>query len=200
MTAYDIVQIPGWENLPLQAADAAELDRRLDELAHDAVPDDVPRDSATPFRGELRKHLGRLVDRARSAGAGMLCLPTQRMGDLAMPASYTVSEWRDPEAGTVTPDEVIASLTADSGAAVATIDIDGQPALREEDIERPAPEADVLATHAGRRVTYTIAAPDTVGAWLVFSFVTIGDGHADGPLADVLVELFDAHMGTLRWG
>ena len=199
MTAYDIVQIPGWENLSLRAADAADLDRRLNELSHGAVPDEVPRDTATPFRAELRKHLLRLVDRARSAGAGVLCLPTQRMGEVAVPASYTVSEWHDPDAGAVTPDEVLAALSADSAAAVSVVDIDGQPALREEGIEPPDPEADPLATYAGRRVTYTIAAPDSLGAWLVFSFATIGDGRADGPLADVLVELFDAQMGTVRW-
>jgi len=199
VTAYDIVQIPGWENLSLLDADAQDLMRRLDELAHGAVPDDVPRDTATPFRRELRRHLDRLVQGARAAGAGMLCLPTQRTGDTAIPASYTVSEWQDPQAGRAPVEDIIAALASESSAAVAIVDVDGQPALREEEVAAPDPDADELATRAGRRVTYTVAAPDVVGGWLVFSFVTIGDGDAEGPLADIIVELFDAQMSTLRW-
>ena len=79
------------------------------------------------------------------------------------------------------------------------VDIDGQPALREEDIEEPDTETDPLATHAGRRVTYTVSAPDDSRGWVVFSFVTLGDGDPKGALADLLVDLFDAQLTTLRW-
>ena len=199
MSAYSIVDIPGWENLSLNAADRAELDRRIDELAHGSVPDEVPRDTATPFRQEVRKHLARLVDQARVAGAGLLCIPTQRMGDMAIPASYTVSEWRDVERDEVAPAALLESLAADSSATVTFVDVDGQPALREEDIEAAASDADPLATHDGRRVTYTVSAPDDPRGWVVFSFITLGDGDPRGALADLLVELFDAQLTTLRW-
>jgi hypothetical protein len=199
MTAYSIVDIPGWENLSLNAADQVDLERRIEELATVSVPDDVPRDTATPFRQEVKKHLTRLVDQARSAGAGLICLPTQRMGEIAVPASYTVSEWRDSEGDEATPSELLNSLAESSSAAVSFVDIDGQPALREEDIEAADPEADPLATHAGRRVTYTVPAPDDIRGWIVFSFITLGDGDPQGGLADLLVELFDAQLTTLRW-
>jgi len=164
-----------------------------------SVPDEVPRDTATPFRQEVRKHLARLVDQARSAGTGLICLPTQRMGDIAVPASYTVSEWRDTEQDDVTPSALLKSLAGSSSAATAFLDVDGQPALREEDIEAADPAADPLATHAGRRVTYTVSAPDDSRKWVVFSFITLGDGDPSGALADLLVELFDAQLTTLRW-
>lgn len=199
MSAYSIVDIPGWENLSLNAADRAELDRRLDELAHGSVPDEVPRDTATPYRQEVRKHLARLVDQARSAGAGLLCLPTQRMGEVAVPASYTVSEWRDVEREETAPSALLESLAASSSALVTFVDVDGQPALREEAVEAADPAADPLATHPGRRVTYTVSAPEDERGWVVFTFVTLGDGDPEGALADLLVELFDAQLTTLRW-
>ncbi|MDQ1576382.1 MAG: hypothetical protein QOH55_1532 [Microbacteriaceae bacterium] len=199
MSAYSIVEIPGWENLSLNTADGADLDRRIDELAHGSVPDEVPRDTATPFRQEVRKQLVRLVDQARSAGAGLLCLPTQRMGDIAVPASYTVSEWRDVEREEVAPSALLESLAAASTASVRFVDIDGQPALREESVEAADPEADPLAKHAARRVTYTVSAPRDPRGWIVFTFITLGDGSPEGALADMLVELFDAQLTTLRW-
>jgi hypothetical protein len=199
VSAYDIVQIPGWEDLSLLAADRAALEHRLDELAHQAVPDEVPRDSATPFRRELRGHLGRLVGQARASGAALLSLPTGRVGGSSVAASYTVSQWRDTTPTPVPPPRMITSLAEASEAVTSRLDVDGQPALREETIVDPALGGDPLATRAGRRVTYTIASPDDERAWVVFAFVTLGDGDPRGPLADVLVELFDAQLSTLRW-
>jgi hypothetical protein len=199
LSAYSIIDIPGWENLSLNAADRADLERRIEELANVSVPEEVPRDTATPFRQEIRKQLTRLVDQARAAGAGLICLPTQRMGDIAVPASYTVSEWRDTDREEATPAALLESLAASSSAAVSFVDVDGQPALREEDIELADTDADPLAMHAGRRVTYTVSAPDDSRRWVIFSFITLGDGDPKGPLADLLVELFDAQLTTLRW-
>lgn len=200
MSAYSIVDIPGWENLSLNAADRTELDKRIEELANGSVPETVPRDTATPFRQEVRKHLSRLVEQARSAGAGLLCLPTHRMGDIAIPASYTVSEWRDVEREEAAPAVLLEAIAASSSATtVSLVDVDGQPALREEEVEAADPATDPLATHAGRRVTYTISAPEDPRAWVLFSFVTLGDGDPNGALADLLVELFDAQLTTLRW-
>lgn len=204
MSTYSIVQIPGWENLSLHMRDSRDLDRRIGELAHGTVPASVPRDTATPFRQEVKKELTRLVDQARAAGAGLLSLPTQRVGGCAVPASYTVSEWRDTEPGdpgaAAVLDALVDSRRAAGVANVAIVDVDGQPALREEEIEPADPDADHLATHPGRRVTYTVASPEDARAWVVFTFVTLGDGDPQGKLADILVEVFDAHVSTLRWG
>jgi hypothetical protein len=196
---YSIVQIPGWETLSLHPRDHAATERRIDELAYGSVPAEVPRDTATPFRKEVRKELVRVVEQAQAAGAGLIALPVETVDGRAVPASYTVSEWRDPDPDNVDPLDLLNAIAAASAARTEIVDVDGQPALREEMVESPDPEADPLATHAGRRVTYTVSAPDSRDSWVIFTFITLGDGNPDGPLARLLVELFDAHLTTLRW-
>jgi hypothetical protein len=198
-SAYSIVQIPGWETLSLHPRDHAALERRINELAHGSVPAQVPRDTATPFRQEVRKEFIRVVEQAQAAGAGLLALPVEPVDGKAVPASYTVSEWRDPDPDDVAPLDLLKSIAESSAASTEIVDVDGQPALREETIESADPEAEPLAAHAGRRVTYTVSAPDSQHSWVIFTFITLGDGNPDGPLAHMLVELFDAHLTTLRW-
>ena len=86
-SAYSIVQIPGWETLSLHPRDRAALERRLDELAHGTVPDEVPRDTATPFRKEARKELARVAAQAQATGAGLIALPVEAVDGKAVPAS-----------------------------------------------------------------------------------------------------------------
>ena len=198
-SAYSIVQIPGWETLSLHPRDRGLLERRLNELAHGSVPAEVPRDTATPFRQEVRKQFVRVVEQAQAAGAGLIALPVETVDGKAVPASYTVSEWRDPDPEEVAPLDLLKSMAASSAAQSEIVEVDGQPALREETVEAADPDADPLATHAGRRVTYTVSAPDSRDAWVIFTFITLGDGNPDGQLARMLVELFDAHLTTLRW-
>jgi hypothetical protein len=199
MSGYSIVDIPGWENLPLSSADRADVDARLVTLAHETISEEMPRDSATPFRREMHKHLTRIVDQARSSGAGLICLPTRRIGETAVPASYTVSEWRDAEPVEADPATFLRVLAEHSTGAVKLVDLDGQPALREEEIEAADPAADPLALYAARRVSYTVASPADPRGWVLFTFATIGNGSPTGPLADALVNLFDAQLSTLRW-
>jgi hypothetical protein len=199
MSAYSIVQIPGWETLSLHPRDHSTLERRLNELAHGSVPAEVPRDTATPFRKEVRKELARVVEQAQAAGAGLIALPVEKADGEAIPASYTVSEWRDQDPEDVAPLDLLNAIAAASAAQAEIVDVDGQPALREETVESANPEAEPLATHPGRRVTYTVSAPDSRQSWVIFTFITLGDGDPDGPLAHLLVELFDAHLTTLRW-
>jgi len=198
-SAYSIVQIPGWETLSLHPRDHGTLERRLDDLAHGSVPAEVPRDTATPFRKEVRKELVRVVEQAQAAGAGLIALPVETVDGKAVPASYTVSEWRDPDPDDTAPLDLLKAIAEGSAASTKIVDVDGQPALREEMVESADPEAEPLATHAGRRVTYTVSAPDNQHSWVIFTFITLGDGNPDGPLAHLLVELFDAHLTTLRW-
>lgn len=198
MSAYSIVGIPGWESLSLRAVDRTTCERRLGELAHGSVPEEVPRDRATPFRQEVRKHLERLVEQARSSGADLLCLPTQRMGDLAVPASYTVAEWLDSEERT-NPEVLLGEMARRSEGVATLVQVDGQPALREDCVQTADPVEEPLATRAARRVSYTVLAPEQQHRWVLFTFSTLGDGDPAGELADVLVQLFDAQLTTLRW-
>lgn len=199
MSSYSIVEIPGWEQISLDPADDAATERRIAELAHGTVPESVPRDTATPFREEVRKHLERVALSARSSGAGILCIPVEQVAGQPVPATYTVGEWSDSLVAGIASEELLEAMveTADGEASIAVID--GQPALREETVIAPDPTADPLAAHPARRVTYTIAAPEQDGRWIVFTFATLGNGDPDGPLAHALVELFDAHVQTLNW-
>ena len=140
-----------------------------------------------------------MVEQAQAAGAGLIALPVETVDGAAVPASYTVSEWRDPDPDNVAPLDLLKSIAAGSAARTEIVDVDGQPALREETVESADPEAEPLATHPGRRVTYTVSAPDSQDSWVIFTFITLGDGNPEGPLANMLVELFDAHLTTLRW-
>lgn len=198
MTNYTMASIPGWENLPLDTARAPDVDRRIDELVRQALPDHLPRDSAEPFRHELRRHFARLVDEARSVGASLLCLPTQRMGDIAVPASYTVAEWSDTEEG-MSPEAFLSELARRSDTTATVVEVDGQPALREDGVHAADPVSQPLAIQAARRISYTVLAPEQQHRWVLFTFSTLGDGDPEGQLADVLVQLFDAQMTTLRW-
>lgn len=199
MSAYSIVDIPGWENLSLNSADRDAVEARLKVLAHETLPEDAPRDSATPFRMEVLRHLTRAVEDARAAGAGLIHLPTQRLGGVTMPASYTVSEWRDTEGEAAAPDLVLQALAGNATGLTRLVDLDGQPGLREEEVVTPSTAGDPVADRPARRVTYTVASPTDIRSWVVFTFATIGQADPAGPLADALVELFDAHLTTLRW-
>ncbi|WP_130179070.1 hypothetical protein [Cryobacterium sp. SO1] len=199
MTAYSLIGIPGWETLSLAPDASVDVDRRIDELTFRAFPAELPRDSVTPFRNELHRHFSRLVEQARHAGAAELCLPTQRMGEVVIPASYSVAEFRDgqPEGD---PEAMLDSIERHSLGQARRIDVGGQLALREETVAYPDQHTEEpLALAPGRQVTYTVSAPGDVGCWLIFSFITIGDGDPVGAFADLLVRLFDAHIGTLQW-
>lgn len=198
MTSYTVVGIPGWETLDLNDYQRPDCERRVKELVWQAVPEHLPRDSATPFRRELHRHLARLVEEARSAGASLLCLPTQKMGDIAVPASYTVAEWRDEQEQT-TEQAMLEAISQNSDGTTAIVDIDGQLAVREDIIEAPNTLEEPLAVSPARRISYTVASPRLPHRWVVFTFTTLGDGNPEGELADLLVRMFDAQLTTLRW-
>lgn len=201
MASYSIVDIPGWEYLSLTDGDADRTRRRIAELAAATVSDAVGRDRATPFREEVRKQFERLAGAARASGATLLCLPTEEVGGHAVPATYSAGEWADTATFREDPGAVVAAIAegADADVAVTVGTIDGQPSVREERVAEADPDADPLAQHPARTITYTVASPNEPGRWTVFTFATYGAADPDGPLAEVLVELFDAHIQTLRW-
>lgn len=199
MSTYTIVNIPGWENLSLHPADRSRLEDRLNALAHDIVPASVPRDKATPFREELRKHLTRVVDQARAAGASLVCLPVADLSQGTVPASYSVAEVQDPNPFEAEPEALLRELLSRTEDEARLVEVDHQPALREETVVAADPDADPVAVLSARRVTYTIASPDMPGRFVIFTFTTLGNQDPDDAVARVLVEVFDAHMSTLRW-
>ena len=86
--------------------------------------------------------------------------------------------------------------------------IGDQPAVRLHVVLEPEPAQSAQALgRRSRQVTYQVAVPG--GGWLLLSFSTLvledrdnptAPGLPDGPrFDDVLVELFDAIVSTLRW-
>lgn len=200
-SCYSLTEIPGWETLALDALDRTRADETLERLALESIPEAVERQSATAFRLELHERLNRIVEDARSAGARRVCLPARRMGRTAVPASYTVSEWRDTEPDPAEPDDLLIALAANSPGSARLIELDGQVALREEEIDEEGIATSTVegVARPARRVTYTVATPRDPRAWLLFDFTTVGNGAPTGPLADAQVRLFDAQLSTLRW-
>jgi hypothetical protein len=103
---------------------------------------------------------------------------------------------------------VIAQLANEDvpGGRATKVDVAGAPALRRAyrstvDEEKPssAPEAVEQAALPTQRVDYVIPVPDDPGRWISINFSTPGDGDIDSEFTGVLVELFDAVVGTFRW-
>ncbi|KAB1142646.1 hypothetical protein F7R91_27990 [Streptomyces luteolifulvus] len=108
----------------------------------------------------------------------------------------------------VPPQAVIAQLANEDvpGGRATKVDVAGAPALRRAyrstvDEEKPssAPEAVEQAALPTQRVDYVIPVPDDPGRWISINFSTPGDGDIDSEFTGVLVELFDAVVGTFRW-
>jgi hypothetical protein len=92
-----------------------------------------------------------------------------------------------------------------SGTATK-VDVAGAPALRrdycsvpDEEGHASAPEAVKQATLPTRRVDYVLPVADHPGRWISINFSTPGDGDIDSEFTGVLVELFDAVVGTFKW-
>lgn len=203
---YTLVLPPGWRQVPLDGT-AGSVVRELVDRAFGDVPADVPPDTVAALRRTMEGRLLATLDEARHGGGTELYLPTERMGDLAVPASFVAGQVRlDAEAEAVAadgvdPDEVpvqvLARLLAADEAA-RPVEVDGAAALRTE--RRAAADVDQqLGVDAGsRRVDYLIAVPGRPGRWLTVSCSVLE--VADAPdLVELLVELFDAVMTTFRW-
>jgi hypothetical protein len=69
--------------------------------------------------------------------------------------------------------------------------------LRREKVQAPGkdPEADVPIVG----IDYLAATPGKPGSWILVSFTTAGDGTPDGEITRLMVDLFDAIMGTWHW-
>lgn len=96
-------------------------------------------------------------------------------------------------------DDVLVALAASvEGARFA--ELDGAPAVRTESLADPSPgTADDERQYGSRQVAYVVAVPGARDTWLSVTFSTVGDGDPTGEVADVLVDLFDAAVLTLRW-
>lgn len=197
VTGYTLVLPPGWCRIPLRHGTSAAIREMLDEkLRH------LPRDRVAPYRSEIERRLKQQVAQARANGGVDMYFPVEISELGPLPASFVVSEIRlDPpeEAGNSDPSLVVASLAADAldGQGPRIVDIDGAAGVRTDELAAGDPDAEF--SYASRRVKYILPMPRAAGRWLLVMFATPGAADPAGKLADLLVELFDAIMGTFRW-
>ena len=217
-TGYTLVLPPGWVRIPLRSGTNPAIRELLD-----AKFKRLPRDKVAPYRAEIERRLKQQVIEARRNGGVDFYFPVEMTEIGPLPASFVVSDIRlDPPehaAGNADPAQVLAAIAADTGLANTglantglantgladtgdepgsrIVDIDGVAGLRTEELTPAPPGAEFR--YAARGVKYTLPMPGAEGRWLLVMFATPGAADPSGKLADVLVRLFDAIMGTFRW-
>jgi hypothetical protein len=193
---FELMLPEGWAVLPTGPGDRPATDAAIEDLVMTALPADLPRDSAEPWRRELRRHLTHAVDEARDSGARSVGFPVAPLDGVVIPASFCTAVLDDPEPGD--PERLLAALLADAGTDGSFQEIGGGPAVR---VDSVATEPGPGALHDGptRRVAYYIPHPEAPARWAITTFTTIADGDPRSPFAEALVVLFDAIMSTLRW-
>jgi hypothetical protein len=199
---YRLVVPHPWVRVPVREDTRERVRVLVDHMARQA-PKDMPPDQLGPMKREVEERLVRDIASAREHGGIDHYFPLGPMHGFHLGASFVVSEVSPPgiPAGEVDPashaSAVVAALAADDGQVV---EIDGGPWVRTEVVVAPdterAPDVDVPT----RRVTYLGPVRDDPDRWVLVAFSTVGDGTPDGELTLLTVDLFDAIMGTWRWG
>jgi hypothetical protein len=208
VAGYSVVLPPGWVQIRLDDSADEAVDRLVDGAFAD-VPADLPPDTVASLRRRLEGHLRVTLATARGNGGTELYLPTQRVGGVLMPASFVVAEVDmgapasmgapgagDPSSPDLVTRTVARLVAADESARAA--EVDGAPAVRSTSRSVGAPSQQMGISATSRRVDYLVAVPGRPGRWLAVSF-TVLEATDDPLLAELLVELFDAAMTTVRW-
>lgn len=188
---YTLVVPSGWSRVPLRRG----TDRAITEILDRSFAG-LPQDRVASLRQELQLGLQDLAGRARENCGLDLYVPTERMHDVTVGASFVVAEMSFVSVDQVDPGMLVARLVAD-GEHTTAVELAGTAAARTEHVTPPDAERGV--EHAFRRVDYTLPIPADPERWLVVSFNTLGAGDPTDEFADLLIELFDAIMTTLRW-
>ena len=200
--SFVIALPPGWLRLPAREAESDVLDALIDGIVADALPDALPRDSAEPWRGELRKRLTTSVIEAREAGATAVYLPVRPVNGVTVPASIIESEIDDeghPDSVGVLAAILNDPTLSDQGADASLRSVDGAPAARtDRTIRRVQRDADWPEVTT-RQVVYTIEVPHREGRWIVLSFSAVSHNDSGSALSDALATLFDALVSTFRF-
>ncbi|MFJ8535724.1 hypothetical protein [Streptomyces sp. NPDC093591] len=204
---YELVLPPGWIRIPLRNGTKEALENVF--FSHmEQVPEGIPRDDAMRFRLDMRRQIEKQARAARRNGGLDLYVPVLPRGGIFLMASFIVAEMPLGQDRAAPPEEVLAQLAGEDGpdGSVTRVEVAGAPALRRSyqsvpDAEqlRSAPEAVRQAAMPARRVDYVISVADDPGRWISINFSTPGDGDLDSEFTGVLVELFDAVVGTFKW-
>lgn len=191
---YALALPPGWRRIPVEGA-APVVRALLDESFAG-----LPSDRHGPYRHELERIVFEQVDAARRNMGVDLYLPWGGARGLPVAASFVVSHLPPDHAP---PEQVLAALGG--GGDQEPVTIDGAPGLRARRTVAAQPARQHGLDVDTDRVTYVLSVP-RAGGWLLLSFSTALTGAAVDvgrddtlTLAQVMVELFDAVVSTLRW-
>jgi hypothetical protein len=193
---YMLLLPPGWRRIPV-----GEPEPTIRDIL-DTTFAGLPADRYGPFRRELHRLLRDQVAAARDASGLDLYLPVDTMRGVPVAASFVVSQLPP---GAAPPQDVLTSLALHEGDP-QPVQVAGQPGLRVDRVVESDPERQLGADFASRRVHYIVPVPGD-GGWLLLAFSAVRadealPGDAEGEvvtLTDILVDLFDAIVTTLRW-
>ncbi|MFF3616000.1 hypothetical protein [Streptomyces sp. NPDC002580] len=189
---YNLVVPEGWFQLPL---DPDDRDRSIVALAERTFRGV---DNAPHLRDQFMRDLQRRAKDAYTFGGIELYLSTLTIGPVPLSSSLLISlpapdEW--PEVSDA--DELVEHLAdggIDAGAELGAVDLEmAGRAVRHRHREAPDPQAQLGNTLPATNLTYYVQVPLTK-RWLMLNFSTPVE-----PLADQMVELFDAVSETLHW-
>ena len=195
--AFLIALPPGWLRMPAREADRPLLREMVEAIVDEALPATLPRDTAEPWRGELRKRLVGAVVEAGDAGASAVYLPVRAVNGVTVPASIIESEIDDDGIGE--PGSVLADLLADGERDATSHTVDGALAVRTDSTTVRFEPRDGWPAVTTRQIVYTVEVPHREGRWIVLSFSTASGDTPSAALSDALVSLFDALMSTFRF-
>lgn len=187
-----------WRRLAVDDRAAAhEAAREFVRTATRLTPPEVPPDERARVAVEMEGRLRGWLDDLRGAGVVDLYLPAGPLGGASLNASFVVAS-------------VIPDATADASwvaplhqalraQGAAEVTIGDRSWSRTEEVTHSDGTVLVEAGLPARKVTYTTAVPGDERRWAVVTATVIGDGDPDSEPTALVVELFDAIMGTWRW-
>ncbi|WP_369392461.1 hypothetical protein AB5J72_36420 [Streptomyces sp. CG1] len=195
MIDFELVLPDGWVQIPT-TPDTTRLRRRIiDDVIRHHLPDSLPRDKAGPWRRMLRKELTEATDEAAQQSARSVLLPLQEFSGTRLPGSMLVTVL-DSEDETEDPEQLLASILADAGAAGSYREIGGAPTVR---VATVVESSRVGRKAPSQRVSYYVSNPDAPGVWGLLTFTVLTDGDVDAEPVQAVVFLFDMIVATLRW-
>lgn len=191
-TDYNVVVPDGWFQLPLDPDDRDRGIVALTELTFRGV------DNAPHIKKQFMRDLQRKAKDAYRVGGTELYLSTLTIGPVPLASSLLISvpaadEWPVCSDAGELAEHLSGRDTAEDGElGVVELAAAGK-AVRHRRREAPDPGTQMGNTLPTTTLTYYVPVPAST-RWLMLNFSTPVD-----PLADQMVELFDAVAGTLHW-
>jgi hypothetical protein len=194
---FELVLPVGWVVLPTTPDTARLRARAIDTIIKTFLPDSLPRDSAFPWRRELRKQLVAATDDAERSGARSVVLPLSRFNGMRVPGSMIMTVLEDDAQPPPDSGQLLDSILDDAGSAGTEQEIGGARAIRVASVV----EQEYMGHRAsGHHVSFYLTHPERPGVWglLTFTVMAVNTTLEDEAI-QAIVLLFDSIVSTLHW-